>query len=273
MQLKGLGISEILLVLATLPALAQVPSEPISPLTAAVISPRQHGPMRFHGVRPDGTVESDSWSGYAVTGSKFTQAKGSWTVPTVNCNKTPNAYASFSVGIDGFSSATVEQTGTDSDCNGNSPSYYAWYVFASNFAVITSLSISPGNQMSAQVIYSGSKFTITITNESTGKSYSKNGKVTGAKRSSAEWIAEAPCCTIGGGALPLADFGKVSFGADYTGVSDTNDATDTSISGPISDFGSRVKKITMVNGKGKDEAVPSALTSDGTSFKVNWKSK
>lgn len=29
--------------------------------------------------------------------------------------------------------------------------------------------------------------------------------------SSAEWIAEAPCCTAGGAPLPLSQFGKVAF--------------------------------------------------------------
>lgn len=33
----------------------------------------------------------------------------------------------------------------------------------------------------------------------------------GAARSSAEAIAEAPCCTAGGGILPLTNFGTVSF--------------------------------------------------------------
>ncbi len=128
--------------------------------------------------------------------------------------------------------------------------------------------------MSASVTYSGSEFTITMTNESTGKSYSKSSKVSGADRSSAEWIAEAPCCTNRGGILPLADFGTVDFGEDYTGVSSTNDATDSSVSGAISAFGSDVYESIMVNGSsGADEAVPSGLSSDGTSFTVQWDSE
>jgi hypothetical protein len=220
-------------------------------------------------------MNSENWSGYAVTGSSFTKASGSWTVPAVNCSLTPNTYASFWVGIDGYSSSTVEQTGTDSDCNGPDPSYYAWYEFYPKGSVlITGLPVSAGNKMSAEVSYSGNEFTITITNESTGKSFSKSSTVPSAKRSSAEWIAEAPCCTRSGGILPLSDFGTVDFGLDYTGVSGTNDATDTSTSGAISAFGSGVQVITMVTSKGVDEAIPSAsLTSSGTSFTVLWKSE
>lgn len=261
---KRLGI---VLALAALPALAQVSSP-------TIISPRQHAPMRLHATLPDGSVESENWSGYAVTGSGFTKAIGSWTVPSVNCSQTPNTYAAFWVGIDGYSSNTVEQTGTDSDCNGSTPSYYAWYEFYPAFSVvIPGMTISPGNQMGAEVTYSGTEFTIVIKNFTTGKSYRKSSTVAGAARSSAEWIAEAPCCTGGGGILPLADFGTVDFGPDYTNIKGTDVATDSTTSGAISKFGSNVNAITMVSGSGTQEAVPSALSSDGTSFTVTWESE
>jgi hypothetical protein len=232
--------------------------------------------MRLHGngLTPTGSVESENWSGYAVTGSAFTVASGSWTVPTVNCSKTPSTYSSFWVGIDGYSSSTVEQTGTDSDCSGSTARYYAWYEFyPAGSVVISSVPVSPGNKMSASVTYSGSEFTITIKNVTTGKSYSKSSRVSGAQRTSAEWIAEAPCCTRSGGILPLSDFGTVYLGDDYTSVSGTNDATDGAISGPISSYGSSVYSITMVSSGGATEAVPSSLTGDGTSFDVVWKSE
>jgi Peptidase A4 family len=270
------------LVLAALPAVAQTQSgAAASPSTTTLIStdllaPRQHAPMRLHGngLATDGSVTSENWSGFAVTGSAFTVAKGSWTIPTVNCTKTPSTYSSFWVGIDGYSSSTVEQTGTDSDCSGSSPRYYAWYEFyPAGSILISSVPVSPGNKMSASVTYSGSEFTIKITNVTTGKSFSKSSRVSGAQRTSAEWIAEAPCCTRSGGILPLADFGTVDLGSDYTGVSGTNDATDGAISGPISEFGSSVFSITMVSSGGANEAVPSALSADGTSFDVVWKSE
>jgi hypothetical protein len=218
-------------------------------------------------MRDNGTVESENWSGYAVTGSSFTQAKGSWTVPAVNCSVTRGTYSSFWVGLDGYSSNTVEQTGTDSDCNGSRPTYYAWYEFYPNPSeLVRGLEISPGNQITAEVSYSGGEFTITITNETTGRTYSKSSRVSGASRSSAEWIAEAPCCTRAGGILPLSDFGTVFFGPG-------NSATETSTSGTISVFGSNVQEITMISSQGADEAVPSALASDGTSFMVTWDSE
>jgi Peptidase A4 family len=272
---KWLGTVGTFLLVSTLPTLAQVTSTPAtSPNTGDIIASRQFHPMRFHKVRRDGTVESTNWSGYAVTGSSFTVAKGSWTVPAVNCSQTPNTYAAFWVGIDGYSSSTVEQTGTLAECSGSSAFYYAWYEFYPNPSYeITSVPVSPGNHVSASVTYNGSEFTTTITNETTGRSYSRTARVRGAERSSAEWIAEAPCCTNSGGILPLSDFGVADFGADYTDVSGTNEATDHSTTGVISAFGDNVQEIVMATSSGADEAVPSSLTSDGTSFTVAWKSE
>jgi hypothetical protein len=57
-----------------------------------------------------------NWAGYAIEtnlnkpqSGAVTDVKGSWVVPTVDCLATPNAYSSFWIGIDGYSSNTVEQ--------------------------------------------------------------------------------------------------------------------------------------------------------------------
>jgi hypothetical protein len=259
--------------LAFLPVFAQVPGVSPSQDTTEKIAHRQHGPIRDFKDHFDGTSTSTNWSGYAVTGSSFTSAKGSWTVPTATCTGVSgDQYASFWVGIDGYSSSTVEQTGTDSDCVGTRANYYAWYEFYPHPSIdISSLTIKPGDRMSASVTYSGSEFTITITDETSGKSYTKSSTVRSAKRSSAEWIAEAPCCTSGGGILPLSDFGTVLFGEDTSGVSGTNYATDSSISGQISAFGSAVEEINKVGSSSSPQASNcSALSTDGTSFSCTW---
>ncbi|HVN04605.1 MAG TPA: G1 family glutamic endopeptidase [Bryobacteraceae bacterium] len=262
----------ILAVLAIVPAFGQVSSDPAAGQNER-IAPRQHRPIRDRAERGDGTATSSNWSGYAVTGTSFTSAEASWIVPTAKCSS-GDQYAAFWVGLDGYSSSTVEQTGTDSDCVGKNPSYYAWYEFYPNPSYeITSVPVKPGDVMSAKVVYSGSQFTITITDVTTGKSYSKTASVRSAKRSSAEWIAEAPCCTSRGGILPLADFGTVLFGLDSTGVSGTGYATDSTTSGAIGIFPSAsIEQITMASGS-LTEAVPSGLSSDGTSFSVVWEAQ
>lgn len=256
----------VLGVVAALPALAQISTGPIGTEANSSISPRQHAPMKFRKARFDGTIESNNWSGYAVTGSSFTHVRGTWIVPAANCTMTPNTYSSFWVGLDGLSSSTVEQIGTDSDCNGTSPMYYAWYEFNPQPGVqIEGLEVSPGDQMSAAVGYSDGEFTLTITNETNGQSYSKTSPFAGAMRSSAEWIAEAPCCTPGGGILPLTDFAIIFFDASHS--------TDRSTAGPISEFGKNIRKITMTSKDGAEEAFTSPLMSGGTSFNVTWRSE
>jgi hypothetical protein len=288
---SSLGVFGPALVVATVLAnsgMAQVANAPEALAVTTRLAPRQHGPARIYGRRPEDLVWlSDNWSGYAiaaVSGSSlsFTVADGSWTVPTANCSVTPGtrtspAYAAFWVGLDGFSSSSVEQTGTDSDCDGTTPTYYAWYEFYPNPAYeLLNFPVSPGDHISAQVSYNSSRseFTITITNVTENTSYTKSSKVSGAKRSSAEWIAEAPCCARGNSPLPLSDFGTVDFGSEYTGVSGTNNATDSSTSGPISAFSSNVQVINMETTTGNPEATPSSSLTDGTSsFQVTWNSE
>lgn len=229
-----------------------------------------HRGLVIHGTT---TSASTNWAGYAVTSGRHTvtDVKGSWIVPSIQgtCPST-NQYSSFWVGIDGFSSSTVEQTGTDSDCQGGSAVYYAWYEFYPKPShLIASLTISAGDTISADVSFSGSAFKATIKDVTTGKSFSTSAKVS-AQRTSAEWIAEAPSSS--GGVLPLADFGNVSFGTDYTSVASTNDATVSGTTHDIAGFGN-IQKIDMVNNAGTaSKATPSSLSTDGTSFTVAWNS-
>ena len=237
---------------------------------------RAHAPMRLHGFRPDNGIETYNWAGYAVTGNGFTDVKGSWHVPEVNCTVTPNSYSAFWAGIDGFSDGTVEQTGTSSNCNGTTPQYFAWYEFyPAGPVTLTNFPVIPGDVIGAEVKYLGGEtFQIRIHNHRTNQLYVKNQNVSGAERTSAEWIAEAPCTGPGcDEILPLADFHVANYGLDYTGDGDTNTAIDSVTKGPIKAFGSNVQEITMVSSSGAKEAVPTSLTSDGTSFRVWWESE
>jgi len=220
---------------------------------------------------------STNWSGYAVTGStgSVTYASGSWTVPTVTGHST--AYAACWVGIDGFSSDTVEQTGTLSQISGGTPTYYAWYEFYPQESIvqINTVPVSPNDKISASVTYSttpSNEFTLNILDTTTGKSFSITETVASLKytpaRSSAEWIVEAP--SSNSGVLPLANFGTAFFGPQYTTISGTCYAT-VGGTGPaaIGSFSSSVQTITMVNNRGTILAQPTSLTpTSGTSFTV-----
>jgi Peptidase A4 family len=219
-----------------------------------------------------------NWAGYAINApvNSVTHVKGSWKEPSVTCpvSTMPEA-AVFWVGIDGFTSSTVEQTGTMAECLNGVVSYSAWYEFYPNFSVfISTLTIHPGDIISASVKYSTtSKFTTTIQDVTTTKSFSHTASVPAAMGSSAEWITEAPEFSVNG--VPtlskLPNFGKVYFGRDTTLVLGTDTATISGVTNPIAKFGSSVVEITMVNLLGtKTMAKSSSLSIDGTSFSVKW---
>ena len=234
-----------------------------------LITSQHHSPIIIH-EHHGRNVTSSNWSGYAVTGAdgSVTDVKGSWIVPAIqgSCG-TANSYSSFWVGIDGFSSNTVEQIGTDSDCHNGVPTYYAWFEFYPHPSFTISLSIKPGDVISANVHYGGAgKFTVSLQDVTTGRSFSTSVKMSNARRSSAEWIAEAPSS---GGVLPLANFGTADYGMNYTNQSNTCYAKVGTTAGPIGSFESN-KEITMVNSSGATKAIPSGLSPDGSSFSDSW---
>jgi hypothetical protein len=197
---------------------------------------------------------STNWSGYAVTGGTYKTVSASWTEPSVSCSGT--AYSSFWVGLDGDTSSTVEQTGTDADCSGSTPQYYAWYEMYPKFPVNFSNPVKPKDSMSASVTTTGSgSFTLTITDATQGWTQSVNARLKSAKLSSAEVIAEAPSGS--GGVLPLANFGTVSFSNAKANGSLLTSSTPG------------IDGITMVTSSGTVKAQPSSISSG--SFSVTWK--
>jgi hypothetical protein len=226
----------------------------------------QHGTMRMLERGDDGAVVSPNWSGYAVTGpvDSVTAVTGSWVVPTATCEGTleKDTGVSFWVGIDGYTSDTVEQTGTDSDCSKGFPSYYAWYeFFPAEGVTISAITVQPGDVMTASVVYDGAEFTATIRDERSNETFSISKAVPEAKRNSAEWIAED-------NAYVLTDFGKVLFGQDETGIAPTCKATVRGKTSPIGGFSSNSAIFLAGLKKGSLWAVPSALYPDGASFSV-----
>ena len=167
-------------------------------------------------------VSSSNWAGYADTGSShgFTNVAASWVQPAGQCSS-GDQYSAFWVGLDGYTSSTVEQTGSEVDCVGQTAEYYAWYEIYPAAEVTFSNTVKAGDRFSASVRYMGSnKFRLTITDATQHWKRSATRRLAGAARSSAEVIAEAPCCTNSGGILPLTAFGTVSFSAALVNSAD-----------------------------------------------------
>jgi uncharacterized repeat protein (TIGR02543 family) len=241
-------------------ALAQEPVAVEQPSSAAAHHDRHpHPRVRNY----NGT--STNWSGYAVEtnlsspkSNVVTDVKGTWVVPTVS--GTGTSYCAIWVGIDGYSDSTVEQLGTDSDLSSGTPVYYAWYeMYPKSSYEIVGFPVKPGDQITAEVHYNGSAFVLSINNLTESASFSITKTASTAKRSSAEWIVEAPSSGTGT-QLALAYFGLVNFSACS--------ATISGVTGAISNSSWQKDAITMQSSGGANEAVPSALSPDGTSFSV-----
>ncbi len=234
-------------------------------------------------------TESANWSGYAITtksGYAVKAVYGSWTVPAITGNST--GYSADWVGIDGYKSPTVEQIGTESDNYGGTGSYYAWYeMFPRDSYTITpntpgvtygngvsAPTVNPGDMISASVTYEGSnRFLLAITDStiSPGAStptlqwqFSATQSISGAQRSSAEWVVEAPSSFSSHKIkiLPLANFGTVNFTGAYATIVKSKSA----VTEPIDGFSSsqvHVYSVNMAN-RSRTEDTTLALTDSGT---------
>lgn len=216
-----------------------------------------HGPLRAAGVAPNHKITnstSTNWSGYDVAGGTYRTVRATWVQPAVNCTAT--AYSSFWVGIDGDTSNTVEQTGSEADCQGTRPVYSAWYEMYPKFPVTFSNPVAPGDHFSATVSTDGNgSFTLSLKDTTKGWTQTTTQRLKKAQLASAEVIAEAPSSS--GGVLPLANFGTVSF----SGATVNGSALTSSTRG--------IDAITMKTSSGTVKAQPSSISNG--SFSVTWK--
>ena len=201
-------------------------------------------------------AESTNWSGYAATTGTYTSVSASWTQPAGTCSR-GDQYAAFWVGLDGYSSSSVEQTGSEVDCVGRTAEYYAWYEMYPGPSENYSNTVRAGDHFNASVTYTGgSSFSLFIQDTTQGWSHTTVASLSGAARSSAEVIVEAPCCTASGGILPLTDFGTVSL-------------TGSMANGAALGNAGGVTQIIMIDNSGRDKDTVSSLVG-GESFSATW---
>ncbi|MCL2385583.1 MAG: G1 family endopeptidase [Alphaproteobacteria bacterium] len=180
-----------------------------------------------HGV---GTAQSSNWSGTAVYNPsdpfKVEAIFGAFVVPAARqaVGKCDGGwdYASFWVGIDGFSSNDAFQAGFDSDAycaaNGTSTFYGAWIEWYPNYATYVNFPFNPGDLMWIEVWN-----TSPTTGYAAFYNYSSEQYATYALTApsgtvlvgdSVEWIVERP--TIGTGTLAtLANYNATSMYSGY----------------------------------------------------------
>ena len=201
-----------------------------------------------------GRGTSTNWSGYAVDGTGATNVTASWIQPhATNCSAVPNSWSSPWVGIDGDTSNTVEQIGTDSDCSRGVPTYYAWWeMYPKKLAIIFAIKVHPGDGFTATVSYASGGFTMALTDTTTGAHFATTQSSNKTQRSSVEWIMEGPSSGN------LTDFNSISF----TSASAT-------IGGQTMSPGSaNADPITMVTNQGTPRAIPGL--NGRSAFDVTW---
>lgn len=198
---------------------------PLLLLVASVLAPSAAAQPSHLPIARTSDGLSLNWSGYAVSDSDVTAVHGTFTVPTISgpgsIGGLPPDVSAW-VGIDGYTSGTVEQTGIAGsyDSSTNTASYYAWWeMYPRNSMVIHSLTISAGDSISASVAYNGGgSFTLSMTDNTNGQSFTKTvsapvGGPNAAQRTSAEWVVERAATIYKGylTILPLATFDSVTF--------------------------------------------------------------
>jgi Peptidase A4 family len=235
--------------LASPAAMASGDSPSAQPVVGSA-HPVSHAPKRKFG-----RSTSTNWSGYAVPGTGATHVIGTWTARSVTCAAGENSWSSPWVGIDGDTSNTVEQIGTDSDCQNGSPVYYAWYEMYPKSLVTVGLAVHPGDSFTGEVTRAASgAFVLKLTNNTTNASFQTTQRSKRARRASVEWVMEGPSNGL------LSNFGSQPFSAAS--------ATISNATGNLGSF-INAERITMVTNQGVPRAVPSAITG-GTSFSVSW---
>ncbi|HVU76813.1 MAG TPA: G1 family glutamic endopeptidase [Gaiellaceae bacterium] len=210
---------------------------------------------------------SSNWAGFvaSASGKAFTDVKGSWVQPAVTCAARSTGYASFWVGLGGASGSShgLEQIGTSADCHNGVPSYTAWWEILPASSTVIPWSPTPGDAIAAEVRVSGTTVTMTLTDVTSGQTFTQNQTVSSPDTSSADWIAEAPqLCTKGCTTLPLSNFAPVAFSAAS--------ATLGSTTGPITapGFGSYSLDL-RPKVAGSASATTGPIGADGASFSVS----
>jgi Peptidase A4 family len=226
--------------------------------------------MLAHTARPNGSnavTQSGSynWSGYADTSTKaqaFTKVSGAWTTPSVTCTAEDTITSEW-VGLDGATTATVEQDGTIGWCYEGTPTYFTWYEMYPAGTIEVGTSLAPGDKITASVTRASTKYTIKLTDAThTANSFTKTATCALATclDESAEWIAERSSFSIG--IAPLADYKtwKLTSGAETA-------------NGKAGTIGSaaNVTEFTMVDATDAyNLSTPSALTG-ANAFTTTWK--
>jgi Peptidase A4 family len=226
---------------------------------------------RMHAIGNVTAAQAYNWSGYADTASKaqtFSKVSGAWTVPSVSCTPEDQITSDW-VGLDGFSSSTVEQLGTFSWCFEGTATYFTWYEMIRAGTVEVGTALKPGDKISASVTRTGKSYALKLTDSTTSGnniSVTKTCALATCKDTSAEWISERPAFGTSTGAFlgftPQAHYSAFKI---TSGAQTSNGKAGTIGSGP------GVNSVTMIDDTGTYNLNTASGLTGGNSFSTTWK--
>lgn len=230
-----------------------IPTQASAQPARAVHLPQFHRPIAALNAS-----QSSNWSGYnqgtlEKNNTLFHSVSGTWTVPTATARTKGQAeYSSSWLGVGGgcvnadcsVTDATLIQTGTEQDVSSNGKASYSawWELVPAPSTTISSMSVHPGDTMSASVseAVSGSDlWTIQIKDVTTGQSFSQTVPYP-STHLTAEWIQEAPTIIGSSGAnvgtlpnLSGANFDLATANGAPAGLSPSEEVQLVSSSGTV----------------------------------------
>jgi hypothetical protein len=212
------------------------------------------------------------WSGYAVTGQKFTAVRGTFIQPSMTACSGSSAGSPVPPvannvfiwsGLDGFGSSSIEQVGTEAAClipPAGEPAigYFAWYETFPDDLTPIPMAIHPGDVISTEVKgVSPQRFAMTLEDKTTAAKWSEVVyQHTHAPQLSAEWIDEAQGVSMP--TITTTDWSEVS-------------STAHGLSAPIGRAPhTEVAALTISASAFNEHVDPSAPSGPGDAFSISW---
>ena len=201
-------------------------------------------------------ANSTNWAGWAASGH-HTSVSASWHEPKVTCAAHETSDSAFWIGVDGFGSGSVEQTGTQAGCSNGQAFYSAWTEFYPAPSSSLSSTVRAGDSMHGTVTYlSGHSYRLVLSDSTQGWSRSVTGTASKATNASAEIVAEAPTDGRTGKMMALTEFGSATF-------------TSATIDGHNLSTISGIRQLVM--GSSKRVMAATSSVSSAQSFGVTWR--
>jgi hypothetical protein len=212
------------------------------------------------------------WSGYAVTGQKFTAVRGTFVQPSMtSCAgsraSSPDTRIANDVdiwsGLDGVGSSPIEQVGTEVVCYilaGGTPSigYYAWYETFPDPLIAIPIAIHPGDTIFTEVrAVAPQQFAMAIEDRTTAAAWSQVvHQHTPVHQLSAEWIDETQ--GVAPPSITTTNWTKVS-------------ATARGVKAPVgTPPNAEVTAFATSDIRSHRHIEPSPLSGAGAAFSVSW---